>query len=91
MPAHRRSASVTAAAGDPVCGTIVAYDKPAMDADGNVRTMAYGHFGDVEMEMFFFSPARVDTATLTAWLRQQSTILAGSPRCGSRIPAPRSL
>jgi hypothetical protein len=53
---------------------IVAYDKPTLDAAGNVRTVAYASFGDVEMEMFVFSPARVDTATLTSWLRPQSAL-----------------
>jgi hypothetical protein len=54
---------------------ILAYHKPTLDAAGNIRTVAYASFGDVEMEMFFFSPARVDTATLTDWLRQQSALL----------------
>lgn len=59
-------------------GKIVVYQTLKPDSQGYLRAFAFAYFGDVEMEMFFFSRAQVDTPTLTSWLRQQSVLLTSA-------------
>jgi predicted small secreted protein len=55
---------------------VVAYQKPAIDSYGNVAAAVFGNFGTVELEVFFFSPAKLDQSTLTGWLSQQAALLS---------------
>jgi hypothetical protein len=56
--------------------TVVAYQKPAIDSYGNVAAAVFGYFGTVELEVFFFSPAKLDQSTLTGWVSQQAALLS---------------
>lgn len=53
----------------------VGYYNPKIDEVGDVRTIVYGQVGDIVMEIFFYSPAKLDQAGAIAAATTQLRLL----------------
>jgi hypothetical protein len=53
----------------------IGYYNPAVDELGDVRTIVYGRVGDIVVEVFFYSPAKLDKAAATAATTTQLQLL----------------
>jgi hypothetical protein len=57
--------------------SVVSFYQPALDNDGNVSATVQTRAGPALLQFFFYSPARLDQATLDTWVRQQISTLGG--------------
>jgi uncharacterized protein YceK len=53
----------------------VGYYNPVLDELGDVRTIVYGRVGDIVVEVFFYSPAKLDMAAAIAATTTQLRLL----------------
>jgi hypothetical protein len=55
--------------------TAIGYYSPVLDELGDIRTIVYGQVGDIVVEVFFYSPAKLDKATAIAAATAQLRLL----------------
>lgn len=52
----------------------VGYYSPVLDELGDIRTIVYGQVGDIVLEVFFYSPAKLDQAAAIAAATAQLSV-----------------
>lgn len=62
---------------DGIPGNVVGYAPLKPDAQGASDAVAFGEFGTIELDVLFASAPPLDRATLTTWLDEECTLLAG--------------